>query len=166
MFAKSCSYKFCKIDRKIPLSEQAWNFAKKENPAQVLSCDFYDISGRLLYRYYLNYQFFEVFFFLIYPMCVYGSFGLLCIWFCFTYRVLTIIQKFWLSQSLYFVFVDWIRCYLVLFFESVNECKKEKKREKSSECFTHGSGKTIRIFNQVPAKIYWATKLKLSLTIS
>ena len=27
----------------MPVSEQAWNFIKKENPTQVFSCDFYKI---------------------------------------------------------------------------------------------------------------------------
>ena len=35
--------KSCNIDRKIPVAEQAWNFIKKENPAQVFSYDFYEI---------------------------------------------------------------------------------------------------------------------------
>ena len=47
----------------------------------------------------------------------------------------------------------------------MNWCKKEKKCEISSECFTHGSGKTIRVFNQVLSKMSWATKLKFSSTI-
>ena len=37
---KKCSYKFSKIDRKIPVSEQVWNFIKKEPPAQIFFCDF------------------------------------------------------------------------------------------------------------------------------
>ena len=56
------------------------------------------------------------------------------------------------------VFVDWISCHPVFFFESMNWCKNEKKREKSS--FTHGSGETIRVFNQVLSKMSRATKLK------
>ena len=63
------------------------------------------------------------------------------------------------------MFVYWISCHLVFFFESMNCCKKEKKYGNSSECFTHGLGKTIRVFNQALSKMSWATKLKFSLTI-
>ena len=70
------------------------------------------------------------------------------------------------SQSLYFMFVDWIRCRLVFFFKSMNwSCKKEKIFENSSECFTHDPEKTVRVFNQVLSKLYWATKLKSSSTV-
>ena len=53
----------------------------------------------------------------------------------------------------------------VFFFGSMNWCKKEEKRENSSECFTHGLGKAIRVFNQVLSKMSWETKLKFSSTI-
>ena len=49
------------------------------------------------------------------------------------------------------------------FFESINWRKKEKKREISS--FTHGSGKTTRVFNQVLSKMPSATKLKFCLVM-
>ena len=125
----------------------------------------YNISGRLLYCYYLNYQFFEVFFLLTYKMCIYGSFGSLCICFCFTLRVLKIIQIV-LTLTKFVLYVSWLKsCHLVFFFESMNWFKKEKKREKFSECFTHGSGKTIKVFNQVFSNMSWATKLKFSSTI-
>ena len=43
--------KFCKIDKKILVSEQPWNFIKKENPAQVFSCEIYEIFlEHLFYR--------------------------------------------------------------------------------------------------------------------
>ena len=35
----------------MPVSEQTWNFIKKENPAPVFSCDFYKIFlEHLFYR--------------------------------------------------------------------------------------------------------------------
>ena len=45
----------------------------------------------------------------------------------------------------------------------MNWRKKEKKRVKSS--FTHGSGKTTRVFNQVLTKMPSATKLKFCLVM-
>ena len=52
MFTKKVSLQnFCKIDRKIPVSKQASKFIKKENSAQVFSCDFYEIFlEHLFYR--------------------------------------------------------------------------------------------------------------------
>ena len=40
----------CKIERKISVSEQAWNFIKKENLARVFSCDFYEIFLEQLFK--------------------------------------------------------------------------------------------------------------------
>ena len=128
-------------------------YIKKENLEQVFSCDFYknfhrsflwNISGRLLYRYNLNHEVFEVFFLLTYPMCICGSSGSLCICFSFTYRVIKIIQiVLTLTKSV--LYVCWLKsCHLVFFSRSNNWCKEEKNREKSSECFTHGSGKSLR----------------------
>ena len=41
----------------------------------------------------------------------------------------------------------------------------QKKHENSSERFTHGLGKTIRVLNHVLSKMSWAKKLKFSSTI-
>ena len=85
--------------------------------------------------------------------------------FLFSYQVITIIQIL-LTLINFVLYVCWLnKLHLVFFFESMNWCKKEKKWEKPSECFTHGSEKTIRIFNQVLVKMPWASKLKLSSTI-
>ena len=85
--------------------------------------------------------------------------GCFFICFCFIYRVIKIIQIV-LTLTKFVLYVCWLKsCYLVFVFES----KKEKKREKSSECFSHGSRK-MRVFNQVPSKMSWETKLKFSST--
>ena len=83
--------------------------------------------------------------------------------FCFTYQVITMIQIV-LTLTKFVLYVCWLKsCHLVFFLESTNWCKKEKKREKSRECFTYGSHKIIRVFNQLVFKMSWATKLKFSM---
>ena len=84
------------------MSEQSWNFIKKENLAQVFIFDFYKIFlEHLLYITFLGTcsivitwiaNFFKVFFLLTYLICIYWSFGSLCRCFCFTSQVVTIIQ--------------------------------------------------------------------------
>ena len=151
-----------------------WNFIKKDNTAQVFSCYFYGIF--LKHLFYITFpgacaivitwitNFLRFSFFWL-TRCIYGSFGSLCICFCFTLRVLKIIQIV-LTLTKFVLYVSWLKsCHLVFFFESMNWFKKEKKREKFSECFTHGSGKTIKVFNQVFSNMSWATKLKFSSTI-
>ena len=164
MFSEKSALKiFAKLTGKY-VSEQAWNFIKKETPAQAYSCDFYEIFLEHLYHYYFNHQFLEFFFLLTHLMCIYWSFGSLCICFCSTYQVITIIQII-LTLTKFELYVCWLNKLPVLFFESMNWCKKEKKHENSSECFTHGLGKTIRVFNQVLSIMSWVTKLKFSSTI-
>ena len=133
------------------MSEQAWNFIKKETPTQVFSCDFYKI--------FLEHLFYRTF-----P----GTWSIALAWitnfFSFSFFELThcLFDSY---KVLYFKFVDWISCHLVFLFGLINWCKKEKKRENASECFTHGLGKTLRVFNQVLSKMSSATKLILSSTI-
>ena len=84
------------------MSEQSWNFIKKENLAQVFIFDFYKIFlEHLLYITFLGTcsivitwiaNFLKVFFLLTYLICIYWSFGSLCRCFCFTSQVVTIIQ--------------------------------------------------------------------------
>ena len=97
------------------MSEQAWNFFKKETPAQVFFCDFYEIFLEHVFiehfhvpslLLWLESPIFEIFFILTYPMFIYLSFESFRISFCSTYRVIMIMQivltitKFVLCQSL------------------------------------------------------------------
>ena len=132
--------------------EQAWNFIKKETPAQVFSCDFYEIFlEHLFYRTFpgvcsivitWNHQFLEFFFLLTYPMCIYWSLCSLCICFCSTYQVITIIQTVF-TLTKFVLYVCWLNKLLLSFRFRINELMQEgkKKRENSGECFTHGLGK-------------------------
>ena len=154
------------------MAEQAWNFIKKEYPAQVFSCDFYEIF--LDHLFYLEHFWAPALSLLLESPVFWGFYSsdlpdvyLWVFWFTlhmflFSCRVITIIQIVLTVTN----FVCWLnKFHLVFLFESINWYKKKKKREKPNECFTHGSGKTIRIFNQVLTNMSWATKLKFSPTI-
>ena len=71
----------------------------------------------LLYRFYLKHQFF---FLLTCTLFIYWSFTLLCICFCPTYGLITFLQIVLILTYLYFMFADWINCYLVFIFESMS----------------------------------------------
>ena len=43
----------------------------------------------------------------------------------------------------------------------MNRCNREKKRENSSEFFTHGLGETIRVFNKVFSKMSCAKEIEI-----
>ena len=128
------------------MSEQTWNFIKKETPALVFSCDFleifsellflWNISGHLLYHYYFLLNLLNVY---LLVFCFY------CICCCSTYRVN-------LPSSFLFESMNWW-------------CKKDKKRENSSECFTHVLGKIIRFFNKSSPKCLGQQNWKFSSTI-
>ena len=143
--------------------EQSWNFIKKENPAQVFSCDFHRIflehlfyrtfPGHLLYHYYLNHQFFDFFFLLTYPIWIYWSFGSLCICFCFTNRVVTIIQIV-LTLTKFVPYDCWLNKLPSSFFwNQWTDVRRRKNVKTLSECFTHGLEETIRVFSQVLSKL-------------
>ena len=80
-----------------------------------------------IYRYYLNLQFFEVFFLLTYPMCIYGSFGSLCICFCFTYRVITTIQIV-LTLTKFVLYVCWLNKWPPIFLFLINGLMQEGEK--------------------------------------
>ena len=79
----------------------------------------------------------------------------------------------WITSFLRFLFFWLTWCvfmgllvhfaYVLVFLSSNND--HTNSFDWPSECFTHGSGKTIRIFNQVLTNMSWATKLKFSPTI-
>ena len=73
-----------------------------------------------------------------------------------------------LTVTKFVLYVCLLNKLLPTFLFRVNELidvRRRKKNEHSSECFTHGLGKTIRVFNQVLSKMSWATKLKFLPTI-
>ena len=102
---KNCSS--CKIDRKIPVSEQAWKFSKKLHHIYFLS--FLQI---FLKRFFIEHflgptqsllletPISEFFFLLTYLILIYWSFSLLCLCCCPTYQVTTIIQTYLLKPGL------------------------------------------------------------------
>ena len=135
--------------------EQAWNFIKKETPAQVFSCDFYEIFlEHLFYRtflgvcsviitwitnfrsfsfyllfitYYLNHQFLE-FFFLKLIQCV--LIGLLVHFACFcsTYQVITMI-KIVFTLTKFVLYVCWLNKLPLSFPFWINELTPEGKKK-------------------------------------
>ena len=120
------------------MSEQAWNFIKKETPAQVFSCDFYEIFlEHLFYRTFPG-AWYDISFLLESPsFWVFLSSNLpnvylLVFWFnyicfCFTYGVISILQIV-LTLTKFVRYVCWLNKSPPSFFVCLmNWCKKEKK---------------------------------------
>ena len=123
------------------MSEQPWNFIKKETPAQVFSCDFYEIFlEHLFYRTFPGARY-DISFLLESPsFWVFLSSNLpnvylLVFWFTlhlflFYLHVITILQIV-LTHTKFVLYVCWLNKSPLVFFGLMNWYKMVKKNVKT-----------------------------------
>ena len=132
VFTKKC---VLKIFAKLTGKYLCWS--RPETPAQVFSCEFLqnffrtpflqNISGHLICYSNLNHQFFEFLFLLTYPVFIYCYLSSLCIWFCFTYWVITIIQMV-LTLAKLVLYVCWLNKLPSSFLFWINKLMQEGQK--------------------------------------
>ena len=74
--------------------------------------------------------------------------------------MITMIQIYFDSYA-FCTSLSLISCHLVFFFESISWCKREKKQENSSECFTYGLEKTLIYFTSSPKSPQFCSNLAI-----